>query len=328
MFSDGIIRNIKAFYCVRGNNQISGVGYFYTYETMVQQLTVQIIRILSQVLNLKTKQKYYTNKLSQYPLEDYEEVCIELTCGFDINREGEFVDHPNSVLYDIFQLPKRWFDMLYMGLEAFGMSHYDYGPFIFITEHVICMIYVDDFLFFVKEDHYINTIVEKMCDHKFELEYEYQIITVLIGIYDDKTITSNENTIKFKIYCHIYLLLELTGMDDCISRDTPAIQTLLGSDMDVVPFKETYKWIYVVRVCMLQYLSKNSRPDIKISVNQVICLTHNPKLSHDITIKHRCRYLKGTREKLLVLNHTNILNMCFNVDNNFSGLCHVGNPEE
>ena len=71
-------------------------------------------------------------------------------------------------------------------------------------------------------------------------------------------------------------------MNDCTPKDTTAIKTPLGMDVDCEPLKETDKWRYADAVGMLQYLSRNTWPDIELAVNQVDRYTHNPKLSHDI----------------------------------------------
>ena len=67
----------------------------------------------------------------------------------------------NSDLYGMVQLPKRWFDMLSLGLQEYdtGPSYYDLC--LFMGENVICVIYVNDCLLFSKEDKYIYAIFEK-----------------------------------------------------------------------------------------------------------------------------------------------------------------------
>ena len=66
------------------------------------------------------------------------------------------------------------------------------------------------------------------------------------------------------------------------------MQTPLGTDSYGERGKESDKWSYAAAVGMLQYLSRNARPDIEFAVNQVARHTHNPKLSHEIAIKRIC----------------------------------------
>ena len=105
------------------------------------------------------------------------------------------------------------------------------------------------------------------------------------------------------------------------------IQAPLVPDVDDAHCKETDKWSCTTSVGILQYLSRNAHPNIKLDVNQFAHHIHNPKLSYDITIKRIFRYLKVTRDEGLVFNPTNILNIYFYADSEFSGLWHVENPE-
>ena len=78
--------------------------------------------------------------------------------------------------------------------------------------HVIWVRCSNDYLLFFKEGKYTNSLIDKMCDHKFELEYEDQIITGFLGMYVFKAGTGNEKTFKFVMAHRINRLLELTGI--------------------------------------------------------------------------------------------------------------------
>ena len=58
---------------------------------------------------------------------------------------------------------------------------------------------------------------------------------------------------------------------------------------------------YTSFVGMLGYLHANSRPDITFTVAQASCFTHNPKQSHEEALMRFGRYLKGTKDKGLIL---------------------------
>ena len=109
----------------------------------------------------------------------------------------------NYVLYGMVQFPKRWFDIIYMGPQAYGMYPSDYDPYIFMEDIFVCVIYVDDCILFSKEGKYIDTLVEKNCDQKFDPEHEVQIITDCLGLNFAKTCKGNDKTIKFTMDHHI-----------------------------------------------------------------------------------------------------------------------------
>ena len=64
--------------------------------------------------------------------------------------------------------------MMSMGLQSCGMDPSEYDPHILVGEHVICVVYVNDFSFFSKEDNYIDALAENVFDNKLEIEYEDQ----------------------------------------------------------------------------------------------------------------------------------------------------------
>ena len=86
------------------------------------------------------------------------------------------------------------------------------------------------------------------------------------------------------------------------------------------------KWKYSSIIGMLLYLC-NSRSDIAFAVHQCARFTHNPKRSHEKAILHIC-YLKGTKEKGLILNHTKSLSLEYYADADFTGLYGVEDNQD
>ena len=59
-FPDGLIRKLKARFCVRGDKQIYGTDFFDTYAAVVKWETVRLMLVLSAQLSLATKQVDFT----------------------------------------------------------------------------------------------------------------------------------------------------------------------------------------------------------------------------------------------------------------------------
>ena len=78
---------------------------------------------------------------------------------------------------------------------------------------------------------------------------------------------------------------------------------------------------------MIQYLSRNTWPDIKLFIDQFAHHTHNPKFLHEISIKCICCYLKVTIAEGLIFKPSDVLNMDCYVETDHAGLWHVYNPE-
>ena len=79
-FPSGLVRKLKARFCVRGDLQKQGVDVFETYAPVVSWTTVRLLLILSVVLNLATTQVDYTAAFCQAPINH--DVYIALPNGW------------------------------------------------------------------------------------------------------------------------------------------------------------------------------------------------------------------------------------------------------
>ena len=59
-FPDGLVKKLKARFCVRGDRQREGVDFFETFAPVVSWNTVRLMLVLSLILNLATRQVDYT----------------------------------------------------------------------------------------------------------------------------------------------------------------------------------------------------------------------------------------------------------------------------
>ena len=65
----------------------------------------------------------------------------------------------------------------------------------------------------------------------------------------------------------------------------------------------------------------SSRPDIVYIVHQCVRFSHNPNHSHEVGVKHIIRYLKGTKDKYLILSpNAAKLQLDLYADADFAGL--------
>jgi hypothetical protein len=62
-FPDVTIRKLKARFCVRGDRQSEGIGFFDMYAPVLNWLTVRLMLVLLKILGLATKQVDYTAAL-------------------------------------------------------------------------------------------------------------------------------------------------------------------------------------------------------------------------------------------------------------------------
>ena len=316
-YPSGLMRKLKARFCVRGDKMIEGIDYFDSYAPVVQWSTVRMMLALSVALDLKTKQVDYTNAFAQAKLKENENIFIELPVGFESPRDGDCVLRLNTSLYGSTISPVRWFEKLKAGLEARGLKQSDHDPCLFLGDKVICVIYVDDCLFFAKDNSDIDKLVESLRENEeCELNYEDDVAGFLgvdITKLDDGRIKMTQIGLTKRV-------LELCNMENCNSKPTPAACDPLHADKDGPSRREAHLWGYSLAIGMLMYLAGHSRPELAYAVHAAARFSHNPKASHEEAVKRICRYLKGTLESGLILKPTADFSLDCYVDADFAGL--------
>jgi hypothetical protein len=78
-------------------------------------------------------------------------------------------------------------------------------------------------------------------------------------------------------------------------------------------------WKYRSAIGMLNYLAASTRPDCFFAVHQCARFSANPRLSHERAVKRIIRYLKGTKNKGIILNPDQSKGIQCYVDADFAG---------
>ena len=279
--------------------------------------------ILAATLGLATKQVDYTLAFVQAKLDPNEPpIFIEMPRMFE--KPGHVLKLKRS-LYGMKQSPLNFYLHLKKGLEQRGLKQSKIYPCLFYNGKVICLVYVDDCLFFAKQATDIDEIIRdlkspaKAEDDTFLLDEEEDVAGFL-GIHFKKILNNANEVIKIELsqLGLIKRIIKVTGMEDCSKIGTPAETKVLGKNENDDAAME--RWSYASVVGMLLYLANNSRPDIAFAVHQCARFTHCAKRLHEKAIKRIVRYLQGTKEKGLIINPTQKLMMDLYGDADFAGL--------
>jgi hypothetical protein len=163
-YPDGRIRKFKARFCARGDWQVKGIDFFDTFAPVINWTSVRLLLIPSAILGLSTKQVDYTASFVHAPIDKdpnwdsmspeeqaHSGVYLHMPHGF--HQPGKVLKL-KRLLYGLQQSPRNFFQHLKAKLELIGFEANDnIDPCLFIFDKVICLVYVDDTLFFSpKED--------------------------------------------------------------------------------------------------------------------------------------------------------------------------------
>jgi hypothetical protein len=321
-FPSGLVRKLKARFCVRGDMQKEGIDVFETFAPVVSWTTIRLLLILSVILDLKTTQVDYTSAFCQAPMDH--DVFVAPPKGWQhLNKMGlpeafkpDHVLKLKRSLYGQKDAPRIFFEYLKQNLLKCGYKQSEFDPCLFISEDVICLVYVDDCLFFSKSQDSIDKSIEKIRKVGMQLNVEDDVAGFL-GVHIDH---NDDGTVRLTQTGLIDRVILAMGLEDANPKGTPAPRESLGRDLKGNPFSQEFNYASVVG--MLMYLCNNTRPEIAFAVNQCARYTHFPTEKHGNYLKHIGKYLKGTRGKGLILNpkRNDPLKIDCYADANYAGL--------
>ncbi|KAG7349585.1 reverse transcriptase RNA-dependent DNA polymerase [Nitzschia inconspicua] len=281
-YPDGSVRKYKARFCAGGHRQIEGVDFFETFAPVVNWTTVRLLLILSQVLGLASQQVDYTAAFVHAPIE--EEVYVQMPRG---NLESCGFRNPSP----------------------------DTDPCLFVSDKVVCVVYVDDTLLWSPKSEWIEEAVSQLTATGMTLEVE-ESVAGFLGVHIERNQT--DGSIKLTQKGLIKRIISALGIEHEPAVHTPATSIPLTKDLDGDPPDGSFNYASVIG--MLGYLQANSRPDITFAVSAAARFTHSPRRSHEEALKRIGRYLQGTLDEGLVLRPSETLNIDCYVDADFAGL--------
>ena len=325
-FPDGSVCKLKAQFCARGDKQIEGIDYFDTFAPVVNWTTIRLMLVLSIILNLSTCQVDYTAAFVHVPIDKDPE--WETLSEEQRNRSGVYIEMPRGFrqpgkvlklkrsLYGLKQSPRNFFLHLKSKLEAAGFeSKESVDPCLFISDKVICLIYVDNTLLFSPKEEYLDEVITKLLQLELDLEVEDSVAGFL-GMHLEHN--SKDGSIKLTQQGLAKRIVEALDLGSRPRKLTPAAPDPLVKDDHGDPPNGAYSYASVVG--MLQYLQGHSRPDITYAVSQCAHFLHFPKHSHEEALEQIGLYLKGTLDEGLILKPTGELDIDVYVDADFAGL--------
>ena len=321
-FPSGEVRKLKARFCVRGDTQTEGVDYFESFAPVVSWNNVRVLLVLTAILDLKSTQVDYLVAFCQAPIDT--EVYIDLPRGWErLNEMGLPITFKSGnvlrlkrSLYGLVQSPKNFFHHLKSNLIKTGFRQSEHDPCLFLHATVICLVYVDDCLFFGKQQSHIDSAIQKIIDTGMVLEVENDaagFLGVNIKRLENGHIELTQPGLAKKI-------IEALQLEAANPKSTPAPTEPLGRDLNGSAFSQEFNYASIIG--MLMYLCMHSRPDISFAVNQCARYTHCPTQKHASYLKRIGKYLKNTTEKGLIIkpDREEKLGLTCFVDADFAGL--------
>jgi Reverse transcriptase (RNA-dependent DNA polymerase) len=160
-----------------------------------------------------------------------------MPCGF---AEPGKVLRLEKNLYGKKAAPRLWFQHLREHLVATGVQQItDVDPCLFISNKVICLVYVDGTLLYARDMKDINDVIKALTkEHKMTLKVEDNVARFL-GVHIDHNKETEEVTLTQKGL--INRILKVLQVEDLPPVDTPVVECL-GKDPLGVPTSTLFNY--------------------------------------------------------------------------------------
>jgi hypothetical protein len=280
---------------------------------VVQWTTVRLMLILEVLLQLKSKQGEVMAAFLHAELDKKEKVYVEMPLGFRLPGK---VLKLKKTLFGLRQNPRAFWKFFTDAMVASDMQVSKLDPCLFVGDNVTAVAFVDDILFWAKDEAYINQLAVKLRLQGLFLEQEDDAA----GFLGVDMIRTEKGFMEMKQTGLIDRILDALGLNSKMATNkwTPAEAKPLTRNEDGEGPLGLFSYASVVG--MLLYLSGHSCPDIAYAVNCCAHYMFNPCLSHEKALKRIGRYLKATRDKGLILIPSKVLKVDSFPDANFAGL--------
>jgi hypothetical protein len=214
--------------------------------------------VMSLLLGLQTKQVDYTAAFVHTDID--RDPNWKLTSELEREQSGVYIQIPKGFqtpghvlklkksLYGLKQSPRNFFLHLKEKLELVGFVQSEHNQCLFVSDKVICLVYVDDTLLYAPHMENINESIQSLTDAGMNLGIEHEVAGFL-GVHIDRRSNGIINMTQTGLTKRIITSLNIRDMH---AKRTPTEFGCLGKDEWGDRPQGTYNYASVIG--MLQYL--------------------------------------------------------------------------
>jgi hypothetical protein len=244
---------------------------------------------------------------------EFEHMYMEIPKGFEV--EGDYVLQLLKNLYGQKQAGRVWNKHLVSKLKSIGFKQSAIDECVFYKGQCIYVLYTDDSILAAPTDKDLDQVIQEMKDSGLDLTVEGDVSDFL-GVKIDRQPNGEVHLTQPHLIDSILELLNLQE-DKCKVKTIPAAASrILLGHKDSQQHDNSFDYRQLIGKML--YLEKSTRPDIAYAVHQCARFASDPRVEHAKAVRWIGRYLKGTRDKGLILKPLEQSFECF-VDSDFAG---------
>ena len=317
----GNIERYKARLVAKGFTQREGIDYSDTFSPVSKKDSLRMILALVAHFDLELQQMDVKTAFLNGDLE--EEVYMKQPEGFSSSEGEHLVCKLKKSIYGLKQASRQWYLKFHDVISSFGFEENIMDQCIYqkVSGSKTCFIilYVDDILL-ASNDKGLLHEVKQFLSKNFEMK-DMGDASYVIGIKIDRD--RYRYILGLSQETYINKVLERFRMKDC----SPSVAPIVKGDrfhLNQCPKndfeREQMSNIpYASAVGSLMYAQVCTRPDIAFAVGMLGRYQSNPGMDHWRAAKKVMRYLKGTKDYMLMYRRTDSLEVVGYVDSDFAG---------
>jgi Reverse transcriptase (RNA-dependent DNA polymerase) len=311
------VKKWKARLNIDGSKMVQGVHYEESYSPVATWNSIRTMLILVAQYQWHTVQIDYVLAFPQAPIE--RTLYMEIPRGFELEGH-DWKDYVLQLLRNVYgskNAGRTWYQYLSKKLvEEVGFVQSKVDECVFYKGTVMYVLYTDDSVLAGPNRKEIDRVIKDIQKVKLNITVEGDTQDFL-GINIDRKEDGSIHLTQPHLIDSIVKELRLDGAQTKIKTTPAKSSVILKRHLDSKDFDGAFDYRSIIG--KLNYLEKGSRADIAYITHQCARFAGNPKVEHGDAIKWLGRYLKGTRDKGLILNPDGKSGLEVYVDADFVG---------
>ena len=252
-----------------------------------------------------------------------EEVYMDQPKGFALKGKENLVCKLKRSIYGLKQASRQWYIKFHNTIISFGFKENTVDKCIYLkvsgSKFIILILYVDDILL-ASSDLGLLHETKKFLTKNFEMKDMGEAAYVIgIEIFQDRS----QRLLGLSQKAYINKVLERFRMENCSAGESPIQKgdrfNLMQCPNNELERKQMEAIPYASAVGSLMYAQTCTRPDISFVVGVLGRYQSNPGMEHWKLAKKVMRYLKGTKDHMLMFRRTDHLEVISYSDSDFAG---------
>ena len=319
--SKGKVEKFKARLVAKGFTQIEGVDYEATFSPVSSKDSFRVIMALVAHFDMELHQMDVKTAFLNGDLN--EEVYMMQPEGFVANDSGKLVCRLKKSTYGLKQASRQWYLKFHSVVASYGFVENKVDQCIYCKvsgrKFIFLILYVDDILL-ASSDLGLLHETKRMLSKNFDMK-DLGEASFVLGIEIHRNRSCRLLGLSQRAY--VDRILERFNMQQCkpgiapvCKGDKLSLSQCPHSDIEKAQMKNVP---YASALGSIMYAQVCTRPDIAFATGLLGRYQSNPGHDHWVAAKKVMRYLKRTKDYMLIYKHVQDLQLVGYSDSDFAG---------